>query len=407
MARTPSMSTAECESILGARGALCVTSDNRGTVQKWMVAKGVPASVAKSAKLSTLAKAYNDTSDRYVNAIIRNTQDAVKDAVQDNERHDDTHSIPEPKVQDEDFRDRMQPRTHDTKDAAAEHLFTALRLLTEHGAVTEPRVIELIREHAPKPDSVTVRQEIVIKRDDTERTLPDAPRHMIFADALATVAADVNLFLVGPAGSGKTTLAAQIAEALELPFQFNGALDSPYKLSGFIDAQGRIVSTAFRRAYSEGAVYLFDEVDASLPGALLAFNAALANGHADFPDGTIERHPNFRCIAAANTFGLGADRQYVGRNQLDAASLDRFAFLEMPYDEKLERLLAGDTDWTAFVQSARHACDTLKLRHVVSPRASIAGAKMLSRGMKRETVERMTVWKGLDAATVRKVQEAM
>ena len=89
-------------------------------------------------------------------------------------------------------------------------------------------------------------------------------------------------------------------------------------------AQGTIVSTEFRKAYENGGLFLFDEIDASMPGAILAFNAALANNFMDFPDKKVPRHKDFYCIAAANTFGSGADRQYVGRNQLDAASLDRF-----------------------------------------------------------------------------------
>jgi hypothetical protein len=118
-------------------------------------------------------------------------------------------------------------------------------------------------------------------------------------------------------------------------------VSSEYKLTGFIDAQGRIVSTAFRKAFEFGGVFLFGETDASMPGALLAFNTALANGWMDFPDGVVQKHPDFRVVADANTFGTGADRLYVGRNQLDAASLDRYAVLDWPYDEALEAALSG------------------------------------------------------------------
>ena len=124
----------------------------------------------------------------------------------------------------------------------------------------------------------------------------------------------------------------------------------------------------------------------------------------DFPDKRVSRHPDFRVVAAANTFGTGADRQYVGRNQLDAASLDRFAFLEWGYDEALERSLAGNDAWVDRVQKVRKAVSTLKIRHVVSPRASIQGASLLAAGMAQSAVESAVLFRGLDSATVAKIE---
>lgn len=403
MARTPSMTTEECESILGPRGSLLVTSENRGVVQKWLVARGVPASIAKSARLSTLTKAYNN--ETYLQGMLRNIAqrgDAqTKNNNQDKQDTNDMNAVnPLAQLQ------QNQQDSNQDNDVARELAAVLAKLTsTKTAPLDESRVIELIEQHAPKPEIPVYKIELTT--GNTKRELPAEPRHYLFEDALRIVSTGLNLFIVGPAGSGKTTLADQIARALDLPFYFNGALDSPYKLSGFIDAQGRIVSTAFRKAYQDGGVYLFDEIDASMPNALLAFNAALANGHADFPDGTIKRHQNFRCIAAANTYGLGADRQYVGRNQLDAASLDRFVFLEMPYDEKLESLLAGNDEWTRYVQRVRKAVATLKMRHVVSPRASIQGATLLAAGLSRDNVEQMTLWRNLSAGDVAKVKQAI
>jgi len=128
-------------------------------------------------------------------------------------------------------------------------------------------------------------------------------QHIQFENLLKYVQAKVNVYLVGSAGSGKTTAAKNIAKALDIPFYFTGAIASEFKLTGFINAQGTIVSTEFRRAYENGGLFLFDEIDASYPQAILAFNAALANDFMDFPDKKIERHKDFYCVAAANTYG--------------------------------------------------------------------------------------------------------
>ena len=76
---------------------------------------------------------------------------------------------------------------------------------------------------------------------------------------------------------------------------------------------------------------MLDEMDASIPEVLVILNAAIANRYFDFPApiGYVEANPNFRVIAAGNTTGHGADFEYVGRNQLDGASLDRFAVVKI------------------------------------------------------------------------------
>jgi len=226
--------------------------------------------------------------------------------------------------------------------------------------------------------------------------------HHCFEDVLLMVVAGTSPFLVGPAGSGKTTLAEQIAKALDRKFYMAARVTSEFKLVGFIDAQGNCVRTQFREAYEHGGVFLFDEVDASDPDAMTAFNAALANGYADFPDGMVHRHPDICAIAAGNTFGRGADRQYVGRNQLDAATLDRFQIYEVDYDEELEVFLAGNEPWARYVQAVRAAAEEAKIRHVISPRASIAGAKLLAAGMSLTKVVQATIWKGMSTDVITK-----
>lgn len=200
-----------------------------------------------------------------------------------------------------------------------------------------------------------------------------------------------NIWLVGPVGSGKTSAAAQVAQDLGLPFHFNGAVDNEYKLRGFLDAQGRLISPPFRKAFEHGGVYLFDECDASMPGAVLAFNAALSNGACDFPDGEVKRHPDCIIIAAANTWGQGATHEYVGRMKQDAAFLDRFIQLAWDYDENLEQAMSGNRHWTTRVQVIRAAIAELKIQHIVSPRASYWGAALLAAGVPEDEVLRLKV----------------
>ncbi len=265
----------------------------------------------------------------------------------------------------------------------------------------EKRVIELVREHSqPQPLRIEYRE-----RHSGEHA--QALAHKDFPKLLKAVSSGENVWLFGPAGTGKTTAAEQVATVLGRTFHFNGALDSEHKLLGFTDAQGRIVSRPFRKAWMEGGVYLFDEVDASLPQALLAFNAALANGIVDFPDGAARKHPDFVCIAGANTIGQGATVEYNGRYKPDAAFVDRFAMVRWDVDETLERTLAlGKIEdqtlgakWIDLVQKVRRKIASEgSVKHVVSPRASIGGCALLHAGFTWEEAIEARLRKGLDKA---------
>lgn len=246
--------------------------------------------------------------------------------------------------------------------------------------------------------------QIEIKQGSAVHKLPNEHRHAVFEKVLRALSVRENVYLVGPAGSGKTTIASQVAKALNIPFYSTGAVGMAYQLQGFINAEGRYMETDLYRAYVNGGVFLFDEIDASSAQALLAFNAIAANDLAAFPCGTVKRHEDFVIIAAANTFGNGADAQYVGRAQLDAATLDRFAFVPMDYDEKLELAIASNDEWTRHVQTFRKAVRELGLRHVVSPRASVKGGKLLSAGLSWDDVEAMVLTRGLSALDVEKIK---
>ena len=380
--RTASYNAEELERQIGPIGATSIDSSNRGMVQNWLVAQGVPSARVKTMRLGELCNAYNKPDHLAVILARQPEQQPQEEA---------TATMP---------RDLL---THDDNSAEA-ILSRAIQDIAARGKapLDEARVIELVREHAPRAETAITEIQLVAP-NGTVTTLDNEPRHCQFAQVLRAIQCG-NVFLRGPAGSGKTTIAHQIAKALNRAFYFTGAVASEYKLTGFMNAQGVYIRTAFREAYERGGLFLFDEIDASAPAALLAFNTALANGHMDFPDGIIERHPDFLCIAAGNTYGQGADRVYVGRSQLDGATLDRFLFIDLDYDEALERAIAGNEGWVDIVQRVRRAVAVLKLRHVVSPRASIMGTKLIAAGASIAETKKLALWRNLDAETVAKIE---
>ena len=299
--------------------------------------------------------------------------------------------IPEPKTETTPMTTTPTPTVNPDQLAA---LSTLLSSIMPAQQIDENRIVELIKQHAARPTSIE------IKANGETRKVEGA-HHKLTPLLIKVLSTRINgkrpsAWLAGPAGSGKTTAAEQVAKALDLPFYSTGAIQTEYKLTGFVNAEGEIVRTPFRDAFEHGGVFLWDEIDGSNPNALVAFNQALANGHCAFPDKMVEKHKDFVAIAAANTFGSGATVQYVGRNRIDAATLDRFVFIEWSYDESLERQIAGNDDWVDIVQAFRRAVDELNIRHIVSPRASIDGAGLIAAGLSIKEVRELVVRKGLD-----------
>lgn len=204
-------------------------------------------------------------------------------------------------------------------------------------------------------------------------------QHEKFETILKFVANNEPVFLTGPAGSGKNVICKQVAEALGLNFYFTNAVTQEYKLTGFTDAMGNYQETQFYKAFTQGGVFMLDEMDASIPEVLVILNAAIANRYFDFPApiGYVEAHPDFRVVAAGNTTGQGANFEYVGRNQLDGASLDRFAIVKVDYSKAIEDAVsAGNAEIADFCRDFRKAAMKAGLNIIVSYRAIGRLAKM-------------------------------
>ena len=207
----------------------------------------------------------------------------------------------------------------------------------------EAKVEEIVDK---KLAAATIPQPIEIHLDGHEAKVIEGRQHAQFKELIGLVnEGHANLLMVGPAGSGKTTLAKNLVEALSLDYGFLSLSAGVTETHLF----GRVLPQAngswqfcpsrFVEIYENGGVFLLDEMDAADANVMVAINAALANGVMANPHGKVHvRHPKCIIIAAANTWGRGGDHLYVGRNQLDAATMDRFVLstVHIQYDAALE-----------------------------------------------------------------------
>jgi hypothetical protein len=346
----------DLEAEIGPRGQTKVTSENRGAVRKWLTRKGVaynPEGACKGAgklSVSELSAAYNDTTDQTLRDLLAQQGGQTSPQTNGANQPQTPSGQPEPK----------QAQTPQTPKAQTP---------TPSG----------LPEPLPKP--------VKVPSNIRKHALHDECVDLLTPGGFG-------VFVFGPAGSGKTTLAQTVAQTLGLDCYIAGAVQKDFKVLGYKDARGEYQTTPFRQAFEHGGLFLFDEIDASNPQVLLVLNAALANGICDFPDRTVKAHPRFRFIASANTNGGGATAQYSGRNKLDAASLDRFAVLECDYDDALTdsvvrsygltgAVLEEALEWVATVRDYRLAARQNSVDLVLSPRAAFFGVRVLAAGGKQ------------------------
>jgi cobaltochelatase CobS len=300
-----------------------------------------------------------------------------------------------------------QPKPMSTPQAqptntAAELMQQAIQQLVSSSApsLDETRVLELINEAIDKQAPRRV-----------EFVIPNLPsvvidkQHYNFEKLIKIVSRRLNTLLIGEAGSGKSSAARRVAEVLGLDYGFIsvGMTTTKTEFFGYTDAQGRVVETEFRKRFINGGVFLVDEFDAGNPNVSIALNEPLANGFAAFPDGVFEKHPDFVCIAAANTYGNGATAEFTGRNALDKATLDRFTFLDWNIDNDFEKSIVSDHMWLDKVVKIRKAFKDLNIKQPVSTRAAIIGSTLLADGFNTSEVMEMTIFKGLNETTKNQV----
>ena len=196
--------------------------------------------------------------------------------------------------------------------------------------------------------------------------------HGAFPKIMRLINAGLNVFMVGPGGSGKTTIAEDVAASYKRPYvhfpctagvsegQITGQV---YTLEGgrqfwvpsdvimaFGGEQAIFEDGKFRVVKNDdmAGVILFDELAAMDANTSIVLNAPFANGI--FSVGRrilsglnpiVPKHAKNIILAADNTYGSGMSVEYQGRNALDGAFLDRFYIVKVGYDPLIECQIAN------------------------------------------------------------------
>jgi hypothetical protein len=273
-------------------------------------------------------------------------------------------------------------------------------------------------------ESTTATVTVEVKRlDSTTHTKEGA--HFLFARAVRLAGAGIHLQLHGPAGTGKTTLAIDVAEALGNGWELE-TLDPTTPKSavmGYRTPTGENVHTSTTRAATKGNTLILDENDLG-PGTLQSlYNGVLANGHIACAWGREEKAPTFVHIGCSNTALAGPTPTFTDRKVGSSAYRDRLFYIFVPADPNVEARAAGlplapppvrvlttctPAEWVLWVRAMRVWATTNAptLLQFLGQRASLIGIKLLALGETPRELADGLVFKGADDLLVNKALAA-
>jgi cobaltochelatase CobS len=209
-----------------------------------------------------------------------------------------------------------------------------------------------VQTSQPKDQEFRIHDAVLQKRTGSSPLVPKCDPHYQFPPETAFLMHAVNykenVMLVGPTGTGKSSLIMQLAAQTNTPLR-RCNLNGETTVSDFL---GRWTVRGKEMVYSEGILptaikqgdwLLLDEIDAALPQILFVLQSVLEEGGKlvllEKDSEVIAPHSDFRIIATANTIGNGDESGlYAGTQILNEAFKDRFAtviYLDYP-DEKTE-----------------------------------------------------------------------
>lgn len=268
----------------------------------------------------------------------------------------------------------------DAAEAAKKALDEMLKIAGKP-SMTEEQIKDLATRVAEKVAKDVAKDEIedyvekptVISIDTKEPRKIDGLIHKAYEEVLRCVLTQRPTYMVGPSGSGKSELAAQIAQAIEIRLASlccSATTDEVHFVGRPLLHNGDFAPSPILSGYEAGNYLLFlDELDRVLGAVTTTINTALANGVFPVPlrhdNPMATRGDNVYWLAAGNTDMSGISDRFSADKQ-DGALRNRFRtqMVVVDYDKKLERAIAkgqGFPQVADIVDKAREAIASCRI----------------------------------------------
>jgi len=250
-----------------------------------------------------------------------------------------------------------------------------------------------------------------------ERVEVDAGIQPRQAPLLARLIGDgLNVWVAGPAGSGKTYTVIQLATLLGFRvFRVPCSKQTPASLfMGFQAATGVYTPGIVWHAVEaqrngEKSLIVWDEYDRLPAGIAVQANGLLDGSAVTFPHGETLSLADLgiRQVVCGNTFGAPTP-EFPSAEKTDRSTLTRFVKLFWDYDETFERALYPDVaDFVTFGQALRAAARRLGVTSLCISMRTFDGARKLLASYGRDTTERLLIWEGLPVDDAQKLASAL
>jgi MoxR-like ATPase len=258
----------------------------------------------------------------------------------------------------------------------------------------ENRIIELIKANTQERP----REVVVTPYNAPDKAVNVGVTHEIFDEALHWLSMGSDLFFSGATGTGKSTTAKQIAQALSMNFFSMGSIMTKFEtLGSMLPDVGFIESVVYKWLNAkDGGVLCIDEIDASNPNGLTSIMPIFDfDGEVTFLNGeTLKRTDKHHIIITGNTDGAGANAEYNSRLKLDDAFRSRFVFMRHDYNKAVEDSIGGK-DLADYARKFRNTLTEKRIKGaIVTPRTIKDAHKAINndnvpKSLRKKMVERV------------------